>query len=164
LAPPGEYDRTIRVGRRCVLISNYFDRFWFNVVNVVDFYQLFSSCLNTSSLFIFSNRCVRLSRVWCVYTSFFLSTSCQSPRFLLICSYHWHFLCHRLTTLIICHFLTLLFHAQSLSFPQIRRNIAFFFFFRTDCTDSLVCLPILLSTSIFIFSFFPTVLVLGSVR
>ena len=40
------------------------------------------------------------------------------------------------------------------SFLQILPTVAFLFFFGTDSTDSLDCLPILLSMPVFLFSFF----------
>ena len=59
---------------------------------------------------------------------------------------HWF---HRLTTLIIHHPLFLYSRLKTLPFLQILFTVAFFFFFlRTDSTDSLDCLP---SISVFTF-------------
>ena len=50
--------------------------------------------------------------------------------------------------------ITLSFQAYNLPFMQILPIIAFLFFFRTDSTDSLDCLPILLSIPVLYFVVF----------
>ena len=50
--------------------------------------------------------------------------------------------------------LTLSFQAYNLPFLQILPTVAFFFFFRIDCTDSPNCLPTLLSICVFYFFIF----------
>ena len=54
----------------------------------------------------------------------------------------------------ISHPLTLSFRAYNLPFLQILTTVAFLFDFRADSTDSLDCLPILLSIPVFFFLIF----------
>ena len=71
-------------------------------------------------------------------------------------SFEWHFLhrFHRLTTLITHHPFSLSFQAKNIPFLQVLPIVAFLFFFRSDSMDSLNCLLILLSMSVFHFSTF----------